>query len=147
MSSDSDVEVSEEVRRLHSTSYPCHQCRMATSDHGFACVQYSEEQEDQQQQGEAGPNKPARYDVEGMHEKLEDIGWTQDVDWQETLIIDGSNPTEVSNIDDDLERELAFYNQVHSTLAAPGMLPVTSAAAAACRSQHCQRLLHHALRH
>lgn len=51
------------------------------------------------------------YNIEAMHDKLEDIAWTQQQPWVETLAITSSAPTQVANIDDDLERELAFYNQ------------------------------------
>jgi rRNA-processing protein EBP2 len=51
------------------------------------------------------------YNAEAMHDKLEDIAWTQQQPWIETLAITSSAPTHVANIDDDLERELAFYNQ------------------------------------
>ena len=52
------------------------------------------------------------YDVDGIHEKLEDIGWTQEVAWEETQAITSAAACEVADVDDDLERELAFYNQV-----------------------------------
>lgn len=47
-----------------------------------------------------------------MHEKLEDIGWTSEAAWEETLMITTGGKTRVDNVDDDLARELAFYNQV-----------------------------------
>ena len=47
-----------------------------------------------------------------MHEKLEDIGWTSEAAWDETLMITSGSKTGVDNVDDDLARELAFYNQV-----------------------------------
>jgi Eukaryotic rRNA processing protein EBP2 len=50
--------------------------------------------------------------VEELHDKLEDIYWQGDVAWEETLSITSTNPTVVENVDDDLSRELAFYNQV-----------------------------------
>lgn len=53
----------------------------------------------------------AIYNVDAMHDKLEDIAWTQEQPWAETLAITSDEPTEVTDVDDDLERELAFYNQ------------------------------------
>ena len=50
--------------------------------------------------------------MDGIHEKLEDIGWTEEVGWEETQAITAAAACEVADVDDDLERELAFYNQV-----------------------------------
>ena len=72
-----------------------------------------EEEEEEEDGGDAGPSKREQtYNVEGMHEKLEDIGWTEEAAWDETLMITTEQPTHVENVDDDLARELAFYNQV-----------------------------------
>lgn len=60
--------------------------------------------------GPSGKREPI-YNVEALHDKLEEIGWTSEVDWEETLAVTGEEPTKVGNVDDDLERELAFYNQ------------------------------------
>jgi len=49
---------------------------------------------------------------DGLHDKLEDIAWIDEQPWRESLAITSQGPTEVADIDDDLERELAFYNQV-----------------------------------
>ncbi|GLC34406.1 hypothetical protein PLESTB_000731900 [Pleodorina starrii] len=60
------------------------------------------------------PTRQAIYNVDAMHEKLEDIGWTSEVDWDETLAVTTEQPTVVENVEDDLARELAFYNQALS---------------------------------
>ncbi|KAL6761298.1 eukaryotic rRNA processing protein EBP2-domain-containing protein, partial [Haematococcus lacustris] len=63
-----------------------------------------------------GSQKPERepiYDVEGMHEKLEDFGWG-DVAWEETQAITHDDPKQVEDADDDIARELAFYTQALS---------------------------------
>ncbi len=61
----------------------------------------------------AGPSKREHvYNIDGLHEKLEDIGWTGEAAWEETLMVTSDVGTKVGNVDDDLERELAFYNQV-----------------------------------
>ena len=52
------------------------------------------------------------YNTDAMHDKLEDISWTAEQPWIETQVITHAEPTEVANVDDDLARELAFYNQV-----------------------------------
>eukprot|EP01024_Parvocaulis_polyphysoides_P074820 TRINITY_DN96518_c0_g1_i1.p1 TRINITY_DN96518_c0_g1~~TRINITY_DN96518_c0_g1_i1.p1 ORF type:complete len:306 (-),score=60.92 TRINITY_DN96518_c0_g1_i1:335-1225(-) len=51
------------------------------------------------------------YDVEGLHDKLEDFGWSTEVGWDETLVITNEQVDTINSVDDDLERELAFYNQ------------------------------------
>eukprot|EP00887_Chlorella_sp_A99_P000133 scaffold16.g133.t1 len=58
------------------------------------------------------------YNTDAMHDKLEDIGWTDQAAWEETLALTSAAPTEVANVDDDLERELAFYNQASLALDA-----------------------------
>jgi rRNA-processing protein EBP2 len=32
--------------------------------------------------------------------------------WDESLVVTGDNPAQVEDVEDDLARELAFYNQV-----------------------------------
>eukprot|EP00955_Chlamydomonas_euryale_P107187 365747-Chlamydomonas_euryale.AAC.64 len=46
-----------------------------------------------------------------MHEKLEDISWVEDASWEDAQVITAADEIHIENIDDDLERELAFYNQ------------------------------------
>ncbi len=65
--------------------------------------------------GPAG-RRPATYDMDSMHSKLEDIGWADEVEWDETLAVTGEAATVVDNVEDDLGRELAFYNQVRRSL-------------------------------
>ena len=50
-----------------------------------------------------------------MHDKLEEISWVAEQPWVESQVITHATPTEVDNVDDDLARELAFYNQVSHT--------------------------------
>lgn len=49
-----------------------------------------------------------------MHDKLEEISWVAEQPWVESQVMTHTMPTEVDNVDDDLARELAFYNQVLS---------------------------------
>ena len=51
------------------------------------------------------------YNVDVLHEKLEDFGWSEQERWVETQVVTSAEPVSVSNVEDDLERELAFYNQ------------------------------------
>ncbi|KAG1680383.1 hypothetical protein FOA52_015474 [Chlamydomonas sp. UWO 241] len=73
-----------------------------------------EEEEEHGLEGdEAGPSVEPRepvYDAEGLHEKLEDIAWIQGASWADAQVITGTDNAQVDNIDDDLERELTFYN-------------------------------------
>ncbi|BDA45324.1 probable rRNA-processing protein EBP2 [Coccomyxa sp. Obi] len=55
--------------------------------------------------------RPPIYNAEGLHEKLEDISWPTEAAWDESLVITGEDPSQVEDVDDDLARELAFYNQ------------------------------------
>ena len=67
-------------------------------------------------EGDGDGARAPTYDVDGIHEKLEDIGWTEEVGWEETQAITAAAACEVADVDDDLERELAFYNQVRVLL-------------------------------
>lgn len=51
-------------------------------------------------------------DDEGMTEKLEDIAWPKGLPWVVEQTIASEAPVQVEDPDDDLERELAFYNMV-----------------------------------
>ena len=59
----------------------------------------------------AGP-RPQIYNTELLHDKLEDISWTESADWLETLVITSDSRPQIENVEDDLTRELAFFNQV-----------------------------------
>ncbi len=37
--------------------------------------------------------------------------WWAQAGWDESLVVTGSDPAQVEDVDDDLARELAFYNQ------------------------------------
>ncbi|GAX82022.1 hypothetical protein CEUSTIGMA_g9450.t1 [Chlamydomonas eustigma] len=75
-------------------------------------AELGEEEEEEEDGNEPGPSgREHVYDVEGMHEKLEDICWVSEGAWEETLMITNKDDAFVENVDDDLARELAFYNQ------------------------------------
>ena len=74
---------------------------------------HSMQEEEEEEHGAAGPSTREHiYDVDSMHEKLEDIGWTSEAAWDETLMITSNDAAQVDDVDDDLARELSFYNQV-----------------------------------
>ncbi|GLT49267.1 hypothetical protein SLA2020_228360 [Shorea laevis] len=56
------------------------------------------------------PSKNARFNRDGLIEKLNDITWPEDVEWVHRLSIDIDQEKEV-DANDDLARELAFYTQ------------------------------------
>lgn len=55
--------------------------------------------------------REAIYNSDVIHDKLEDIAWTGEESWGETLSLTSTTAVQITNVDDDLERELAFYNQ------------------------------------
>ncbi|KAJ7968509.1 putative rRNA-processing protein EBP2 [Quillaja saponaria] len=56
------------------------------------------------------PSKNAVYNRDGLLDKLGDISWPENVEWIHKLSIDIDQEKEV-DVNDDLERELAFYTQ------------------------------------
>uniref|UniRef100_A0A7S0VCB2 rRNA-processing protein EBP2 n=1 Tax=Polytomella parva TaxID=51329 RepID=A0A7S0VCB2_9CHLO len=69
-----------------------------------------EDIEENSQDGDDEPRAPI-YNVEALHDKLEDICWTADASWDETLSITSEKPVQIPNVEDDLARELAFQQQ------------------------------------
>eukprot|EP00249_Psilotum_nudum_P010250 c22428_g1_i1 orf=153-794(+) len=72
-----------------------------------------EEEEDEEEEQEIvgqHPRPDAIYNTVGLHEKLEEIGWPQDVDWIQHLTVSFQQPNEI-DVNDDLSREMAFYTQ------------------------------------
>lgn len=51
-------------------------------------------------------------DEEGLKEKVKEFEWPSDLAFVKTQAITSETAIVVEDIDDDLERELAFYNQV-----------------------------------
>ncbi|KAL9678305.1 hypothetical protein QQ045_016148 [Rhodiola kirilowii] len=58
----------------------------------------------------AEPSKTAIFNREGLLDKLGDISWPENVDWIHKLTVDINQEKEV-DVNDDLNRELAFYTQ------------------------------------
>ncbi|PON78123.1 Eukaryotic rRNA processing [Parasponia andersonii] len=56
------------------------------------------------------PSKNAIYNTDGILDKLGDISWPENVGWIHKLSIDIDQEQQV-DVNDDLARELAFYNQ------------------------------------
>lgn len=58
------------------------------------------EEEEEDEEGGALPRRGGEarepiYDVEGLHETLEDIGWTAEAPWDETQVITGKDESQV----------------------------------------------------
>lgn len=63
--------------------------------------------------------RPSIYNAAGLLEKLEDIAWTSEAPWDEAQVVTASSAEQVEDVDDDLARELSFYNQVCPFVCAP----------------------------
>lgn len=117
MSSDDDEEYSsmdEEVRRPQRASAfdlisRLHRTVLSSQE---AAVALAEAEAAPAAEGE----RQSIYNTDAMHDKLEDISWSTEQPWVETQVVTHAQPTVVNNVDDDLARELAFYNQVQRYL-------------------------------
>ena len=60
------------------------------------------------------PDAPEAFvhDVEGLEEKLAEFARRGDGGFGATLEVTSEEPVEVQDVDDDLQRELRFYQQV-----------------------------------
>ena len=56
--------------------------------------------------------RPRINNLDALQEVLEEIAVPDGLPWDEHLVVTGEAPTAVADVEDDLERELAFYNQV-----------------------------------
>lgn len=55
-----------------------------------------------QKGGSKRPEREPIYDVDAMHEKLEDFGWTDGAGWEETQVISHEDPAQVGSVNDAL---------------------------------------------
>lgn len=88
--------------------------RAAGGGGGCAVAAGSDDEEDEGEEGQQGAAeaaRPAIYNTEAIHDKLEDIGWVEEAAWEEAMALTSAEPVALANAEDDLERELAFYNQ------------------------------------
>ncbi|KAK1366643.1 putative rRNA-processing protein EBP2-like [Heracleum sosnowskyi] len=72
-----------------------------------------QDSESEEDEGDAKPNAPpqkAVYDRAGLLDKLGDVSWPENVEWLHKLTLNFSQEKEV-DVNDDLNRELAFYTQ------------------------------------
>ena len=68
----------------------------------------------QQNLSEQQSEKEGIYNQEALHDKLEEIMW-EGADFLDTQATTSSKDEPIQDIEDDLQRELVFYNQVNST--------------------------------
>jgi rRNA-processing protein EBP2 len=76
----------------------------------------SSDEEEQHEKPLKEPRKDAVYNTDGLREKLEEIGWPEDLEWTQTLAITYPDTGTVVDVDDDLQREMSFYTQVSDCL-------------------------------
>jgi len=69
-------------------------------------------------------DRPPIFEPDAIHDILEDIAWTREAAWVETQSVTGDEPTAVGDCNDDIQRELAFYNQVRVKGWAGGVVTV-----------------------
>ena len=62
----------------------------------------------------AAPEREPIYNKEALAEALEDIAWPAGVSWVEAQAVYSAEATEIADVEDDLSRELAFYNQARA---------------------------------
>lgn len=62
----------------------------------------------------AAPEREPIYNHEALAEALEDIVWPATISWVEAQAVYSTEATAIADVEDDLSRELAFYNQVHA---------------------------------
>ena len=63
------------------------------------------------------------YNQEALHDKLEEIMW-EGADFTDTQATTSKADEQPSNIEDDLQRELILYNQVHIAFTSERSCPV-----------------------
>lgn len=106
------------LKRKHSKQ---HKEEVEEDDFSDALSEVSEpEQSDPESESEsedeegaiklAVPSKTYIFNREGLQEQLEDISWPENVDWIHKLTVD-IDQDEGVDVNDDLARELSFYNQ------------------------------------
>lgn len=76
-------------------------------------VELSESEDDEQPEERSadGPRADAIYNVEAMHEKLEEIGRSEDIDWIQFPVVTYEYTGADIDANDDLAREVVFYTQ------------------------------------
>ncbi|CAM6087456.1 unnamed protein product [Calypogeia fissa] len=70
-----------------------------------------EEEEQLHERPVKEPRKDAVYNTVGLHEKLEEMGWPEDVEWLHSLALTYPDGGTAVDVDDDLQREMSFYTQ------------------------------------
>lgn len=77
-------------------------------------VSSDEEEFDTEEVGDSDSDRDESLYInnkDGLRDKLEDFRWPVGLPWLETQVLDATKSQTIDDIHDDLERELAFYNQ------------------------------------
>lgn len=81
-----------------------------TEDEASSASDDDDDGEEPQEIPQQLPRPNAVYNLAALHEKLEEIGWPDGIDWMQTLLVQYDPPGEI-DVNDDLAREMAFYTQ------------------------------------
>lgn len=81
------------------------------SDDEIDLSESEEESEDDEEKPVEEARRDAIYNTAGIHEKLEDIGWPDGIEWTHSLAVDYERQGEPVDVNDDLTREMSFYTQ------------------------------------
>jgi rRNA-processing protein EBP2 len=84
---------------------------MEASDDEVSHSGSEEEESDDDETPVTEARKDAIYNVIGLHEKLEDMGWPDGIDWMHSLSLDYNHEGPPVDVNDDLGREMSFYTQ------------------------------------
>lgn len=64
------------------------------------------------------PRPPPTNDAAALADKLEDVAWPEGAAWAEGRALTSARVEEVASVDDDLDRETAFYHQAAAAVTA-----------------------------
>lgn len=70
-----------------------------------------ESEEDDAEKPVSEARRDAIYNSAALHEKLEDIGWPDGIDWTHSLALNYEHEGAPVDVNDDLTREMSFYTQ------------------------------------
>ena len=122
---DEEFDTSDEEEINAAMADPALKKKLLSSMRGRRAGEDSEEDDDESDEGDEGDEGDRHEDSfiyagEVMKELCADVTWGDaDEQWKEGLVLTSKQRTEVEDVENDLERELAFYNQaLQSTFAA-----------------------------
>lgn len=81
------------------------------SDDEVELSELEDESDDEEEKPVEEARKDAIYNTVGMHDKLEEVGWPDGIDWIHSLRVDYKGEGDIVDVNDDLGREMSFYTQ------------------------------------